>query len=92
MTYSYDVIFNMGAQLRRPETIARSREQQRIAGKNRTPEQKALAAARAREIKFQKKLRALNFLPRAEAIKIIADKNVIVNQNAKEPVNRHSFC
>lgn len=92
LLHSHGEFFNMGAQMRTPETIARSREQQRIAGKNRTPEQKALAAARAREIKFQNKLRKLNFLPRAEAIKIITEKTVVIKQDAKEPVNRHSFC
>jgi hypothetical protein len=82
----------MGAQIRTPETIARSREQQRIAGRNRTPEQKALAAARARELKLQRQIKALNFLPRAEALKIIAEKTVVVKQDAEKSDGKYSLC
>lgn len=82
----------MGAQIKTAEALARSREQQRIAGRNRTPEQKALAAARARELKLQRELRKLNHLPRAQALKIITEKLVVIKQDAKDPDSKYSFC
>lgn len=81
------------AQYRSPESVKQRIHRAKILDQNRTPEEKAARAARAKERKFENELRKLNHLPRKVALKIMSEKSVIVKQNATEASKcEYSFC
>lgn len=80
------------SQYRSPESNIKRMKQARLLDQNRTPEEKAVRAARRKELKFEKEMRKLNHLPRAQALKIVTEKLVVIKQDAKDPDSKYSFC